>query len=103
VKASNVYPERLTVVAIVSCLLSQILLHRSLNLKNSYLRLLPKVREWHGLPWGFPGQPAPLSVETRTRKPGCGFLQVHLFVWQVLTQHIAGIVNSKYICHFCLE
>jgi hypothetical protein len=27
-------------------------------------------RDWHGLPWGFPGKPAPLPVETPTRGQG---------------------------------
>ena len=30
-------------------------------------------RECHGLPWGFPGQPAPAPVKTRTRVHGYGF------------------------------
>ena len=30
-------------------------------------------REWHGLPWGFSGQPVPVPVRTRTRTPGYGF------------------------------
>ena len=37
-----------------------------------------KCREWRGLPWGFPGQPAPVPVETRTRERGCGFSQVRV-------------------------
>jgi hypothetical protein len=35
-------------------------------------------RECRGLPWGFPGQPAPVPVETRTRSHGCGFLRVRV-------------------------
>ena len=31
------------------------------------------VRECGGQPWGFPGQPAPLPVETHTLVQGCGF------------------------------
>src|ERR1700678_3049794 len=30
-------------------------------------------REWHGLPWGFSGQPVPVPVRTRTRTQGSGF------------------------------
>lgn len=30
-------------------------------------------RECHGLPWGFPGKPAPAPVETHTRSHGHGF------------------------------
>ena len=33
----------------------------------------PAPRECHGLPWGFPRQPAPVPVKTRTRIHGCGF------------------------------
>ena len=32
-----------------------------------------KIRECHGLPWGFPGQPTPVPVKTCTRIHGCGF------------------------------
>ena len=35
-------------------------------------------RECHGLPWGFPGQPAPVPMETCTRERGCGFPQVRV-------------------------
>ena len=31
------------------------------------------VRERDGLPWGFPEQPAPVPVKTRTRSHGPGF------------------------------
>ncbi len=31
------------------------------------------IRECHGQPWGFPGQPAPIPVKTRTRMQGYGF------------------------------
>jgi hypothetical protein len=30
-------------------------------------------RECDGLPWGFPGEPAPIPAKTRTRSHGCGF------------------------------
>ena len=30
-------------------------------------------RECHRLPWGFPGQPAPIPIKTRTHIHGCGF------------------------------
>src|ERR1700678_2713120 len=31
------------------------------------------IKEWHGLPWGFSGQPVPVPVRTRTRTQGSGF------------------------------
>ena len=39
---------------------------------------LSPTRGCHGIPWGFPGQPAPVPVETRTRVHGCGFLHVRV-------------------------
>jgi hypothetical protein len=30
-------------------------------------------RDCHGQPWGFPAEPAPVPVKTRTRSNGCGF------------------------------
>ena len=35
-------------------------------------------RECDRLPWGFPGQPAPVPVETHTRSHGCGFSRVQV-------------------------
>ena len=32
-------------------------------------------REYNGLPWGFPGQPAPAPVKTRTHSHRQGFLR----------------------------
>ena len=34
------------------------------------------LRECHGLPWGFPRQPVPVPVKTRTHYQGYGFLRV---------------------------
>jgi hypothetical protein len=31
------------------------------------------IRECHGLPWGFSGQPVPVPVKTHTRTQGYGF------------------------------
>jgi hypothetical protein len=31
------------------------------------------LRECHGKPWGFPGKPAPVPLETSTRSTGAGF------------------------------
>ena len=31
------------------------------------------VRDCHGLPWGFPGQPTPVPVKTHTPAMGRGF------------------------------
>ena len=38
-------------------------------------------REWHGLPWGFSGQPVPVPVRTRTRTQGSGFETYGSWVW----------------------
>src|ERR1700678_3984728 len=38
----------------------------------SFILSIP-FREWHGLPWGFSGQPVPVPVRTRTRTQGSGF------------------------------
>ena len=35
-------------------------------------------RDCQGLTWGFPGQPAPVPQETRTRSQGCGFWGVRV-------------------------
>ena len=35
-------------------------------------------RECHGLPWGFPGKPTPVPVETRIRVHRCRFSQVRV-------------------------
>jgi len=32
-----------------------------------------EIRECHGQPWGFPGLPAPVPMETRTHSHGYGF------------------------------
>src|ERR1700678_332326 len=34
---------------------------------------LVSYREWHGLPWGFSGQPVPVPIRTHTRTQGSGF------------------------------
>ena len=34
---------------------------------------LLSIRDCHGLPWGFPGQPAPVPAETHAHSHGCGF------------------------------
>ena len=34
----------------------------------------------HGQPWGFPGKPAPVPLETRTRSQGYGFWGVRVRV-----------------------
>ena len=49
-----------------------------LMLTYKKLPRLPRYRECEGLPWGFPGQPAPAPVETRTRSHGCGFWRVRV-------------------------
>ena len=41
--------------------------HTTLNLAQAI------IRECHGLPWGFPGKPAPVPVETCTHSHGYGF------------------------------
>ena len=40
----------------------------------------PAPRDCHGLPWGFPGKPAPVPVKTRSRVHGCGFSRVQVWV-----------------------
>ena len=42
----------------------------SFKYSESLLKVYDTTRECHGLLWGFPGQPAPVPVETRTRIQG---------------------------------
>ena len=55
------------------------------------------IRECHGLPWGFPGQPAPIPVKTHTRIHGCGFWQVQVYfsVPQAILVESMGYMESK--------
>jgi hypothetical protein len=59
-----------------------------LNMLFSNLLL---ARECHGLPWGFPGQPAPVPMRTHTHVHGCGFS------WVRVMDFIKPTVNVLYL------
>ena len=52
--------------------------HLSVNVCLNLILRDDTHRDCHGLPWGFPGQPAPVPQETRTRSQGCGFWGVRV-------------------------
>ena len=57
-------------LVIFGCLWKTLNGFESFKYSESLLKVYHTTRECHGLLWGFPGQPAPVPVETCTRIQG---------------------------------